>query len=103
MQSTIASLRRFARAAAVAFFVALACARPSYAANANAYLSGTVTKNGAPVSNVIVRVTGNSLKLKAVSDASGHFRFPPLPLGTYDITAEQGVLRGRVRADLNNG
>ncbi|HEY3676462.1 MAG TPA: carboxypeptidase-like regulatory domain-containing protein, partial [Candidatus Tumulicola sp.] len=103
MQSTTVSLRRFARAAAVLILCAFASVSPSYAANANAYLSGTVTRDGNPVSNVAVRANGNNLSLKTTSDAHGNFRFPPLPLGTYEVTAEQGVLRGRVRVDLNNG
>jgi hypothetical protein len=103
MQSTTVSPRCIAHAAAVLILCALASVAPSYAANANAYLSGTVTRNGDPVSNVPVRADGNDLSLKTISDAHGNFRFPPLPLGTYEVTAERGILRGRVRVDLNNG
>jgi hypothetical protein len=103
MQSITVSPRRIARAAAVLILCALASVAPSYAANANAYLSGTVTRNGNPVSDVPVRANGNNLSLKTTSDAHGNFTFPPLPLGTYEVTAEKGVLRGRVRVDLNNG
>jgi hypothetical protein len=90
-------------AALLAIPLSFVCVSPTYAVNATAFLSGTVTNNGAPVANVAVTASGNDLTLHAKTDDKGHFSFPPLPVGTYDIAAESGSLRGRLRVDLGSG
>ncbi len=79
------------------------CAAPSYAVNASSFLSGTVTSKGLPISSARVTASGNNLTLNATTDARGHFSFPPLPLGTYDVEAKYRDLRGLVRVDLGSG
>lgn len=76
---------------------------PSSAVNATAFLSGTVTDKGVPAADVVVTAAGNDLTLKATTDAKGHFSFPPLPIGTYDLSTRSGSLSGRVRVDLGSG
>jgi hypothetical protein len=85
--------------------VVLLCgwAAPADAVNASAFLSGTVTSNGAPVARAPVTASGNNLTVKTTTDPKGHFAFPPLALGTYDVEARQGDLRGLVRVDLASG
>jgi len=76
---------------------------PARAVNANAYISGTVTSAGAPVAHADVTASGNNLTVKTTTDPKGRFSFPPLALGTYDVTAALGDLRGSVRVDLGSG
>jgi hypothetical protein len=80
-----------------------ALALPAYAVNASAFLSGTVARDGHPAGGIPVTAAGNNLTVKTSSDARGHFAFPPLALGTYDVEARQGDLRGLVRVDLGSG
>ncbi len=82
---------------------ALACPGPSYAVNANAFLTGTVTNKGTPVAGVAVTASGNNLTVDTTTDAKGRFAFPPLALGTYDVAVKQGDLQGRLRVDLGSG
>ena len=79
------------------------CATPSYAVNATSFLSGTVTNNGVPAANITVTASGNDLTISAKTDAKGHFSFPPLPVGTYVVSAESSGLRGSARVDLGSG
>jgi len=96
-------IRRFIAAALLIISVQFCCATPSYAVNATSFLSGTVTNNGAPVADIGVKASGNDLTVEAKTDAKGHFSFPPLPVGTYSVTAENGGLYGRLRVDLGSG
>src|SRR5580700_9657476 len=95
-------LLRSLRAALVSCALALLCAAPSYAANASAFLTGTVTNGGLPIARVPVNASGNNLSVTTTTDAHGHFSFPPLPLGSYDVEAKLGKLRGIVRTDLGS-
>jgi hypothetical protein len=83
--------------------LSFALAAPSYAGNTSAFLTGTVTSKGAPVAHVLVTASGNNLTAKATTDDGGRFSFPPLALGTYDVSVIQGDLRGDVRVDLGSG
>lgn len=94
-------LRGF-RAAPISCALLLLCATPSYAVNASAYLTGTVTSGGRPIARVSVHAAGNNLRVTTTTGANGQFSFPPLPLGTYDVEARLGNLRGIVRADLGS-
>ncbi|HEY2473890.1 MAG TPA: TonB-dependent receptor [Candidatus Cybelea sp.] len=76
---------------------------PALAVNASAFITGTVTSSDVPVARASVTASGNNLTATARSDARGHFSFPPLPLGTYQIEAKSGDLRGIVRVDLGSG
>jgi outer membrane receptor for ferrienterochelin and colicins len=87
----------------IAFGLALACVGFSYAANASAFITGTVTNHGVPAADVTVTASGNNLTAKTRTDARGHFSFPPLALGTYDVEAYDHGLRGIVRVDLGSG
>ncbi len=71
--------------------------------NASAFLSGAVTHDGRPAAGVSVTAAGNNLTVKTQTDAKGHFAFPPLALGTYDVEARNGDLRGLTRVDLGSG
>jgi outer membrane receptor for ferrienterochelin and colicins len=97
------SRRRFATAALIAGTLASFCGARAYAVNASAFLSGTVTNQGKPAPHVAVTASGNNLTAKTTTDARGHFSFPPLALGTYDVEAREGDLRGLVRVDLGSG
>src|SRR5579872_6729464 len=94
-----------ARGALAAAFLTLsiAWAAPSSAGNASAFLTGTVTSNGAPVAHALVTASENNLTAKASTDVGGRFTFPPLALGTYEVSVTQGDLRGDVRVDLGSG
>ena len=62
-----------------------------------------MTNKGVPVANAEVTASGNDRSVKAVTDGKGRFAFPPLALGTYDLEAKDGDLRGGVRVDLGSG
>ncbi len=96
-------LWRYIGTALVACVLALSGTAPSYAVNASAFISGIVTNNGAPSAHVVVTAAGNNLTVKTTTDARGRFSFPPLALGTYDVEARDGDLRGLVRVDLGSG
>jgi len=69
-------------------------------ANAAAFLTGTVTNNGAPVAGATVTAAGNNSVTRATTDANGHFSFPGLPLGTYVVTATSAELQAVSRIDV---
>jgi hypothetical protein len=96
-------LRRHAGAALIAVALAFSSTGTSYAVNASAFISGTVTNHGAPAAHVVVTASGNNLTAKTTTDAGGRFLFPPLALGTYDVEARAGDCRGVVRVDLGSG
>jgi hypothetical protein len=93
-------LQRGLRAAAIATLLALAARSPAFATSASASLTGTVTLAGAPVPRAAVTASGNNLTVRTVTDVKGHFYFPPLAFGTYDVQAQKGDLRARLRVDL---
>ena len=95
--------RRFAVAALIAGALAFFSGTPVYAVNASAFITGTVTNEGKPAAHVAVTASGNNLTAKTTTDARGHFSFAPLALGTYDVEAREGDLRGIVRVDLGSG
>ncbi len=95
--------RRYGLAAVIACALTLSPAVPAYAVNASAFLTGTVTNKGLPVAAARLVASGNNLTVKTQTDARGRFSFPPLPLGTYDVEAQYGNLRGILRVDLGSG
>jgi hypothetical protein len=94
---------RCARATCVAVLLALACGVAADGANGTAFLSGTVTKDGAPVSNAQVTVAGNHMTIATTTDANGRFSFPPLAVGSYHVTAKSGIDQGSISVDLGGG
>ncbi|MBV8490970.1 MAG: TonB-dependent receptor [Candidatus Eremiobacteraeota bacterium] len=68
-----------------------------------AFLTGIVTQKGVPVPHALVLATGNNRTVKTTTDASGHFSFPPLAVGTYTIQAKVGDLRGFLQVDVGSG
>jgi hypothetical protein len=96
-------LLRYVRFTLMLLALALALGAPAGAVNASAFLKGTVTRAGAPAAGVDVTVNGNNLTLHAKTDAKGNFAFPPLALGTYDVSATSGKLRAHSRVDLSGG
>jgi hypothetical protein len=96
-------LRRCGLAAVIATALTFSGARPAYAVNASAFLTGTATSKGTPIARVSVIASGNNLTVKTKTDARGNFSFPPLPLGTYDVEAQYGNLRGISGVDLGSG
>ncbi len=92
-------LRRFG--AAIVFILALA-RTPVSAANANASLSGTVSRNGIGVPSASVTVTGNRQTLHATTNARGEFSFPALGLGTYRVEAVSKAENGVLDVDLGS-
>ena len=75
---------------------------PCLATTATAFLTGTVTSDGRPVANVAVTAAGNNATFKTTTDTTGHFSFPPLSLGTYEVVARSGDLRALLRVDLSS-
>ena len=96
-------IRRRIGAALTCIALMLFMAAPSRAANASAFLSGTLTRDGLPVAHVQVIARGNSVTVRTVTDDRGHFTFPPLLVGTYLISASSGDRQGDVRVDLSSG
>jgi len=69
----------------------------------NGSLSGTVTDpNGASVPNARVSVTGTDtgFKEETVTSEAGLYVFPRLPVGTYEVTAEQPGFKKLVRSGV---
>ncbi len=95
-------MRRVFRAALMATTLACAGIAPCVATSVTAFVTGTVTSDGRPVANVAVTAAGNNATLKTTTDAKGHFSFPPLALGTYEVEARNGDLRALVRVDLDS-
>ncbi len=75
---------------------------PCGATTPTAFLAGTATIDGRPAPSVDVTATGNAMKFKTRTDSNGSFRFPPLPLGSYDIEAQRSDLRALLRVDLGS-
>lgn len=75
---------------------------PAFAAAPSSFLSGTVTNAGAAVAGAAVTAEGNNVTVSTTSDAKGHFSFPPLALGTYQVEARKGDLRALLRIDLGS-
>lgn len=71
-------------------------------ASAAAFLTGTVTNNGAPVAGATVTAAGNDATVTATTDAHGSFSFPGLQLGTYTVTAKSSDLQAVSRVDVGN-
>lgn len=76
---------------------------PARAGNSSAFLTGLVTQDGRPVAGAAVSATGNDSTSVTTSDAQGRFRFPPLAVGTYLVSAAHGALRADARVDLPLG
>ncbi len=95
--------RRHLAAAWIACCLLVTTARPAYAANSSAFLSGSVTSKGVPIANALVSASGNNSVVTTKTDAKGHFAFSPLPLGTYQVEASYSDLRGGITVDLGSG
>jgi hypothetical protein len=80
----------------------LATTLPASAAASSAFLTGNVTQGGLPAPGVAVTASGNNLVVRATTDATGRFSFPPLAFGSYDVEARKGDLRARLRVDLGS-
>jgi hypothetical protein len=88
------SPRRKAAIAAAAFCLVLPLA---HAADVNARIRGTVTDpTGAVIPKVTVIATNKDtgVKYTAVTNASGEYLFPQLPVGTYTIAANPAGFKG---------
>jgi hypothetical protein len=94
---------RLARMAFIICYSIFVCTAGAYAADATGFLAGTITNAGAPVAGAQVTATGNNLTQNTSSDAHGHFAFPPLAIGTYNVTAKSGDLSGKASVDLGGG
>lgn len=75
---------------------------PCRATATTAFLSGNVTLNGAPVVAIEVTASCNNITVRARTDRSGHFQFPPMALGRYQIEVRRDDLRALVRVDLGS-
>jgi hypothetical protein len=73
------------------------------AASASAFISGSVMLNGKPVAHAQITAIGNNLTVKTTTDAQGHFRLPPLAVGTYVVEAAAPNEQGSASVDLGNG
>ena len=73
----------------------LACAAVTgFAQATNGTLEGQINDEqgqALPGVNVTVQNTATGLQRTVVTDSSGMYRFPGLPVGTYDIKAEVAV------------
>jgi hypothetical protein len=66
-------------------------------------LRGTVTMNGAPVTDFRVSVEGPTRKEKQVHDSGGAFAITALDPGDYDVVARSPVGEGRAKATITAG
>ncbi len=96
-------LRRFPSIALVAIALLALCAAPSLAGNPSAFITGTVTQDGKPVAGAVVKAAGNNRTVETKTGADGHFRFPPLTLGSYLLSASYGKAGAEARVDLTIG
>lgn len=96
-------LLRCARMAFIICYSIFVCTAGAYAADATGFLAGTITNAGAPVAGAQVSATGNQRTITTTSDANGHFAFPPLAIGTYDVSAKSGDQTGSTSVDLGAG
>jgi hypothetical protein len=77
---------------AIAVTVSLGLAIPALAAKTTGYIMGSsMSQNGTSLDSVTVNILNleTGLKRTIVSDENGSFRFPLLPPGKYDISAEK--------------
>jgi TonB dependent receptor/Carboxypeptidase regulatory-like domain len=96
-------LRRCLGAALISIALTLLWTAPSLASNPSAFVTGTVTQDGKPVSGAVVTAAGNNRTLSTKTDSSGRFRFPPLTLGSYLLSASYGNATGEAHVDLTIG
>jgi hypothetical protein len=94
---------RFFGGLALAVLLVYANPSPAVATDASAFLTGTVTKSGAPAPHITVTAAGNNLTVTATTDASGKFTFPPLALGSYELSTRDGDLQDHLSVDLGSG
>lgn len=95
-------VRRGIAVAIVGIAMSLICAGPAHSTSASAFLTGTVSIEGAPAARVEVVASGNDVTVRTLTNANGRFSFPPLALGTYNVEAHRGDLRARLRVDLGS-
>jgi predicted RNA-binding protein len=77
---------------AVAVTVSLGLAFPAISAKTTGYITGSsIAQNGTSLDSVTVKIVNleTGLERTIVSDEDGGFRFPLLPPGKYDISAEK--------------
>ena len=92
----------------VAVFFLLACAPYCFgqAAAINGQIEGTITDPaGAAVPNTTVTIlnTDTGFTRTLMTDASGFFRFPVLPLGTYNLTVQTSGFNNEKREGITVG
>ncbi|HLI98060.1 MAG TPA: TonB-dependent receptor, partial [Candidatus Baltobacteraceae bacterium] len=97
------NLRSIPKLAAYALSLTALTAGRASAVNATAFLSGDVTRQGRPVASAQVRASGNNLSVTTLTDGNGQFRFAPLPVGSYEVSAVSGTGSATVRVDLAGG
>ncbi|HTV94341.1 MAG TPA: carboxypeptidase-like regulatory domain-containing protein, partial [Verrucomicrobiae bacterium] len=97
------SMRRGFGAALTFILLNFVCTAPSLAGNPSAFITGSVTQDKKPVADATVTAAGNNRTLRTKTDAGGHFRFPPLTLGSYLLSASHGQAAGEARVDLTIG
>jgi hypothetical protein len=108
------TFKRSVTAAAVA--LSLGSTMPAMASNTTGYITGhSVTQSGQQLGSATIKIvnTETGLTRSVVSDAEGSFRFPLLPPGVYDISAnkngfqltmQEGVsvgMGGKVSVDIS--
>jgi len=96
-------MRRGFGAALTFILLVLFCTGPSFAGNPSAFISGTVMQNGKPIADAVVTASGNNRTLRTKTDVGGQFRFPPLTLGSYLLSAAYGKSAGEMHVDLTIG
>jgi outer membrane receptor protein involved in Fe transport len=98
---TVRSMRRLG-VCFVLLWIQWSVAAPAFAGVRAAVLRGRVTASGKPIAGVRISLNGNDETVRTASDALGYFTFAPLPLGTYDLTAERANLRAHLHVDLGS-
>ncbi|GAB2995172.1 TonB-dependent receptor [Psychrosphaera aestuarii] len=90
--------------AAITVAAALGSAMPAMA-NSGAIQGNAVSTTGATLGSVTVQIENKNTGLSrtVVSDASGTFRFPLLPAGTYKVTASKDGYTSTVQDNVNVG
>lgn len=89
---------------AAAVSLSLAAAMPAVANNTNGYITGSsIAQSGQSLGAVTIKIKNKATGLarSTVTDADGNFRFPLLPPGVYDITAEKDGYQVTMQENVN--
>jgi hypothetical protein len=93
--------REVARALCAAILITLLL--PTVAAAQVLFVDGVVVdQTGHPVPGATVRISGQNITLSSTTDATGHFGFTTLTVGTYRLTVSKGGMQTSESIDVSS-